>query len=324
MNQLVRLFGITLIMAGTFPAQSSAAQLFRYVNDQGEVVISTQVPREAAPRGYEVLSESGKVLEVVKPELTDEARQALLLKRELEKQQDAVAKVQAEKDAELLRLFNSVEDVDRSLERLLAEIDTRIEVIQGNIQRQQLQFEKKQAQAAGMERSGQKVPDALIQEMKNIQAGKKRFQLDIEAFGKEKDELRAEYAMRKDRVNFLLHGEKKVDQRNENLKLAEKDVSGEWEPVESGADVITWQAEDGGRFLLIRNGDYGIEKWRGNWSLNRDNEIVVVYFRKEFTRAGKTSKVAFAREERYPVMDSRNGDLFVFWDDSVIRFHKAG
>ena len=72
--------GLILGFTGT---ANASQQLYRYVNDRGETVIATSVPREiAAKRGYEILNQRGRVLEVVNPELSYEARQAHSFKKE--------------------------------------------------------------------------------------------------------------------------------------------------------------------------------------------------------------------------------------------------
>ncbi len=327
-RSIVKRAALSFALAGLIPGISAGAEYagqyyYRFLNDSGETVIATQIPREAAGKGYEVLTDTGRVLKIVDPELSEEARQALSLQQQIEYQKKAKVRQQAQEDEELLRLFASTEDVDRSLERLRDEIDSRIIVLSTNINRLKLQYEHKQAKGAELERSGRKVPDNLIQEMKDIQANQERFAEDIAVFEQEKGKLEADYATRRARVRFLLEGEQ-VLARNKDLSLSRSDVAGHWEPVKTGSGVITWFAESDGRFVLTRKAERGIEKWRGNWSLSRNNEIVVIYFRKEVSRAGKTSKVSFAKEERYPVMDSKDGDLYVYWDESIVRFHKNG
>ena len=318
--------GILILAGGLAPglgqAEYTGQRFYRYVNDAGETVIATQVPTKEAKRGYEIITVTGRVLEVVDPELRSDARQAQQLQEHIALQKQVKARHQDEADQELLRLFASVEDVDRSLERLLEEIDTRIVVINGNISRLQLQFEQRQARAAQIERFGRIVPAPLVKEMSDIQDGIERFNADIASFEKEKEELKEDYATKKDRVTYLLEGGKKRT-RNRALVLNADDIPGEWQPAQVGSGVISWIAESDGRFVLIKKEGRSVEKWRGKWTLSRDNEIVVIYFRKEVTLAGKTSKSAFAKEERYPVMDTKDSDLYVNWNDNIVRFHKV-
>ena len=309
------------LVSGIFSSAATANQQFyRYINDRGETVIGTSVPREvAAKRGYEIINQKGRVLEVINPELSFEARQAHSFKKKLEEQRQASAKKQAQEDAELRKLFSSIEDVDRSLERVLEEIDNRIAVIKSNSQRLRVQHQYKQAQAAELERSGKPVTDHLLQDMANIAAELDGFALQVTEFEREKDDVRKAYALRKDRVRILLEGEQ-VLTRNKYLAISQDDLAGLWRPVTTGSGIINWEAQKDGLFLLTRKTDKGLEKWHGRWSLNRSNDIVVIYFRKEVTRLGRTTRAAFAREERYSIIDRQDGALHVYWDNSVVRF----
>ncbi|WP_281645771.1 hypothetical protein [Parendozoicomonas sp. Alg238-R29] len=316
-------FYAALLVAGLASGSYGAErQFYRYVNDRGETVIATQVPRDiASRRGYEVITDKGRVLEVVNPELSFEARQANTFKKKLEEQRQASAKQQDEEDAELRKLFSSVEDVDRSLERVLEEIDNRIAVIKSNSQRLRVQHQYKQAQAAEMERSGQKVTENLLQDMANISAELDSFAVQVAEFEREKSDARKEYALRKDRVRFLLKGEQ-VLTRNKFLAISQGDLVGTWQPVTTTEGFISWEAKSDGLFTLVRKTNNGLEKWHGKWSLSRGNDIVVIYFRKEVTRLGKISRNAFAREERYSIIDRQDKALHIYWDGAVIKFKK--
>ena len=215
-----------------------------------------------------------------------------------------------------------MEDVDRSLERVLEEIDNRIAVIKSNSQRLRVQHQYKQAQAAEMERSGLRVTENLLQDMANIAAELDSFAVQIAEFEREKDEARKDYALRKDRVRHLLEGEQ-VLTRNKYLAISQKDLVGLWLPVTTNAGLISWEAKDDDIFVLTRKTDRGLEKWSGKWSLNRGNDIVVIYFRREVTRMGKTTRNGFAREERYSIIDKQDGALHIYWGDGVVRFKKS-
>ncbi|TVP89194.1 MAG: hypothetical protein EA348_08790, partial [Pseudomonadaceae bacterium] len=94
-----------LLVAG--PSIAETGVLYRYINDQGVTVLDRRVPPEAVARGYEVLDRQGRVRRTVPAALTPEERQA---KRQAEAEQ-------AERDmadATLLRLYSSLDDLDRA------------------------------------------------------------------------------------------------------------------------------------------------------------------------------------------------------------------
>lgn len=105
------LMALGLVLQGlSFGAQAApggAVELYRYVNDKGVVVLDRQgVPPQYIGKGYQVLNDQGRVIRTVPPAPTAE-----------ELRQRKAAQAQASSDAQLLRLYSSLEDVDRARER---------------------------------------------------------------------------------------------------------------------------------------------------------------------------------------------------------------
>ena len=108
---------LPLLLSVLLPALAGAGELNRYVNDKGVIVLDRQgVPPEYIGKGYDVLSDQGRVVRVVPPAPTAAERQRL--------QEE---KAQATSDAQLLRLYSSLDDVDRARERTLTELDGAVE-----------------------------------------------------------------------------------------------------------------------------------------------------------------------------------------------------
>ena len=106
------------------PSTAAQAELYRYVDDKGVVVLDRHgVPPQFIGRGYEVLNDQGRVTQVVPPAPTAQERKLLL-----------EAKARAETDAQLLRLYASVADVERAKARRLSELDSIIGITRGNLQ----------------------------------------------------------------------------------------------------------------------------------------------------------------------------------------------
>ncbi|MNG11120.1 hypothetical protein D3C84_946320 [compost metagenome] len=115
-------------------------------------------------------------------------------------------KARASSDARLLRLYTSVEDVDRALERKLAELDGLIGVARGNLQSLRSQQANLQSQAAESERAGREVPAHLISQIDNLREEQKRLSKDIARY--ERDRLAAKNSFAADRARLakLLSG----------------------------------------------------------------------------------------------------------------------
>lgn len=172
--------------------------LYRYVDSRGVTVLDRQgVPPEYSGKGYEVLNQRGRVIQVVPPAPTaDQAREAHAAAQ--------AAKIQADADAQLLHLYSSLTDVDRARTRKLAELDALISVAQGNIQGLANQHGALQGQAADQERAGRSVPQSLIDQMNDVRDQQQNLKLDILRYQTARQQADVEFAQDRARLQQLL------------------------------------------------------------------------------------------------------------------------
>ncbi|WP_271409798.1 DUF4124 domain-containing protein [Pseudomonas sp. Q1-7] len=186
--------GLSLVLL--LPALAGAAELYRYVDDKGVTVLDRQgVPPEYIGKGYEVLNEQGRVVRVIPPAPSREEMQ-----RRLDE------KARASSDARLLRLYTGVEDVDRALERKLAELDGLIGVARGNQQSLRTQQANLQSQAAESERAGREVPVHLVEQIDSLREQQKGLERDIARYQKNREAAKASFAADRARLAELLGG----------------------------------------------------------------------------------------------------------------------
>ncbi|WP_375740695.1 DUF4124 domain-containing protein [Pseudomonas boanensis] len=185
---------VSLLVCLAIAPLAGAAELYRYVDDKGVTVLDRQgVPPEYIGKGYEVLNDQGRVVRVVPPAPSRE---------EMQRQLDEQAR--ASSDAQLLRLYTSVEDVDRALERKLAELDGLIGVVRGNQQSLRKQLTGLQSQAAESERSGRDVPAHLLTQMERLREEQKRLDKEIARYQAESEKAKTGYAADRARLAELL------------------------------------------------------------------------------------------------------------------------
>jgi len=191
----LNLLAVPAVSAATPAAgktESAPLELYRYVNDKGVTVLDRQVPSEYIGKGYEVLNSQGRVVKVVPPAPTaEEVRKRL------------AAEAKAGSDAQLLRLYASVEDVDRARERKLAELDGLIGVARGNLQSLRTQQAKLQSQAADDERAGRQVPAHLVAQIDNLKAEQQRLLKDIQRYQENRKQAEATFAADRARLAEL-------------------------------------------------------------------------------------------------------------------------
>ncbi len=154
-----------VLVALSYVVNSHAAELYRYHNSDGVVVIDDKVPPEYSSSGYDVINPNGSLIRRVPRELsgeeltlrnTDEARARL---REEE------AKRQQAWDESLLLRYSSVEDIEAAESRSMRDLNIRISILKSNLSSIKSQIEREQQKAANIERAGRSVPEELT---KNI------------------------------------------------------------------------------------------------------------------------------------------------------------
>lgn len=175
-------------------ADNPTIMLYRYVDSRGVTVLDTQgVPPEYVGKGYEVLNQRGRVIQVIPPAPTaDEIRQA------------QAAKVQADSDAQLTHLYTSVADIDRARSRRLAELDALIAVAQGNVQGLAAQQSTLQSQAADQERAGRQVPKTLLDQMDDLRDQQQNLKGDILRYQTARQQADAAFEVDRARLQKLL------------------------------------------------------------------------------------------------------------------------
>ncbi|MCQ4318990.1 DUF4124 domain-containing protein [Stutzerimonas stutzeri] len=190
----MRIGSSLLLLLGLQGATVAQAELYRYVDDQGVVVLDRHgVPPQFIGRGYEVLNDQGRVTQVVPPAPTAQERQLLL-----------EAKARAESDAQLLRLYASVADVERAKARRLSELDSLIGITRGNLQSLRTQQANLQSQAASHERAGREVPEQLLVQIDNLVQEQASLKRDVERYRQTRKQAEVSYGRERERVAELL------------------------------------------------------------------------------------------------------------------------
>jgi hypothetical protein len=183
----------TLLLSLLLPLSGVATELYRYVDDKGVTVLSRQgVPPEFVAKGYEVLNDQGRVLRVIPPAPTPE---------EFARMQ--ADKARASSDAQLLRLYSNLEDVDRARERKLAELDGVTGVARGNLQSVRTQQANLQSQAADHERAGRAVPEHLLAQINSLKDEQQRLLRDIARYQEARKKAEADFAADRARLAEL-------------------------------------------------------------------------------------------------------------------------
>lgn len=157
------LFISTALAAG--PATKTKV-IYRYKNNQGVTVMDSSIPPQYVSKGYEVVSQSGKVLKVVPP--SPKAEDAERLKRE---RQEHAARQEA--DIQLRRSYSNVADIDSAKQRNLQSLRGNIGILQANLSGVRSKLQAAQAQAAAVERSGRVLHDDALKNIASLEQEEK-------------------------------------------------------------------------------------------------------------------------------------------------------
>lgn len=181
-----------------------AAQLYRYENDEGVIVLSSTLPPRFATRGYTIIDERGRVLRVVPRQLTPEEIVAREAQRKVEEAERLAALERRRRDEELMRLYSSPEDVERAMGRQIASIQGAIDTVRSNIQRLRSQKRVLESRAADLERAGNPIPETLIEGIRDFDAQIAEKQREIDGRLAEIESTREAFAADEARVRYLL------------------------------------------------------------------------------------------------------------------------
>jgi chemotaxis protein histidine kinase CheA len=193
----------TVLLLG-HPLDSLARELYRYTNDQGNMVVDYQVPPEYVPRGYEILNEKGMVIEVVPRELSEEEKASRDIQVRLEEEAQAEQERLREWDETLLLRYSTIEDIEAARERALSDLRIRVSILKSNKRSLKQQVENYQAQAADQERRGQPVDVKHVTAIEDLQGEIAITESAIIDRQAEIEQVSSEYAADIERFSMLL------------------------------------------------------------------------------------------------------------------------
>lgn len=186
--------GSGVLLLGLLVATAAQAELYRYVNRQGVVVLDRLgVPPEYVAAGYEVLNDQGRLIRVVPRAPTAE---------ELRRQ--AEAERQAQADAQLRQRYASLADLEQTRTQRLRDLDSFVGVNRANLQSVQGQLAGLERQAAERQRAGQTLPPTLLQQMEDLRAERGRLEGELQRLDRLRQGVEAEFASDRARLEQLL------------------------------------------------------------------------------------------------------------------------
>lgn len=170
-----------------------AQKLYKWVDKDGNVHYSDQVPPDEVDKAREELNEQGIVVESVARALTPEERaEQERLTRELEAERQRIEELQREDD-KLLRMYASVEEIQHSQVQQVEAIDRSITAAQAYINGQSKNLASLLERAAQSESQGQKVSNSLTKMIKDVRSQIAEQEAFVASRENEKQQIIEEY-----------------------------------------------------------------------------------------------------------------------------------
>jgi hypothetical protein len=149
-------------------SEALAERIFKWVDENGEVQYGDRIPPQYASKERSVINNQGQTVKVYEAAKTPEQKAAAEALAKQQAEQKKLAEQQAVRDHSLLATYSSEEDMLEARDNKLASVDTLIQLTNSRIDSMQQRLNELTNDAAEFERSGKKLPEGLVNQMKNI------------------------------------------------------------------------------------------------------------------------------------------------------------
>lgn len=153
-----------LLFLGLIIVSSSvdAKNYYRFKDSNGRLVVKDYLPNSALKSGYEVINESGRVVEKVAPIMTKEEKIAEELRQEKIAEQQEKERRMRQHDRMLLRQYRTIDDIKRTEENQMASLKINISILSSHNKSLENKLTNLQSSAANYERKGQAIPKSIL------------------------------------------------------------------------------------------------------------------------------------------------------------------
>jgi len=220
-KQLFFLLIIFCLVLALMSGHSAASQLYRYKDEQGNIVLNRTIPPEYVGKGYDILSDQGRLVDSIPPALSEQQIAARDAKIERQKRLKQAQEEQEKIDSELKQLYSHPNDAVRILRRRIQDIRGVIQIKSGKIESTKKEILVQQSKAADRQRSGLNIPDALVHKIRNLKKEVANANADIEELNEEMRKVLQEFDIKIKRLEAIIN--KKASDYPELLESLSKE-----------------------------------------------------------------------------------------------------
>ena len=161
------LFSLWLVMLClSTPAH---ANTFRWVDGNGRVHYSDQIPPSETSRAYTILNKEGVTVNNIEKVKTKEELAKEKTLKEQQEEQEQIAREKQNHDRILLNTYTKVSDLEYTRDRYIATLEGLIKVAQYKLTNLNSDLDKQNKTAADLEREGKVMPEVMRQDISNLQ-----------------------------------------------------------------------------------------------------------------------------------------------------------
>lgn len=191
---MIRIVVATTVALGLLASSAvSAAKLYKWVDENGNVHYSDQVPPSQAKQARSELNEQGVAVKQVDRALTAEELAARRAEEKAAADAAAAIAAERERDRTLLDSYASEEDITRSYNQRVDLLDQTIEARKVEIGLREKNLADLVGRAADTERSGRAVPEVLQKMIKDERTEIERQRGDIKKREQERVQAEKDY-----------------------------------------------------------------------------------------------------------------------------------
>lgn len=147
---------------------AEAKNLYRYTDSSGKIIVKDYLPIEAVSVGYEVISDTGRVIERVSPALTREQKRAETVRQEQLKLQENKRLKERQRDTLLMRQYQTVSDIERTKKSQTSTLAINLRIVNNHTKSLNRKLQAQEKRAADYERKGKPVPEMTLHEIAAI------------------------------------------------------------------------------------------------------------------------------------------------------------
>jgi len=174
--------------------EALAERIFKWVDENGEIQYGDRVPPKYASKERSLINDQGQTLKVYEAAKTPEQKAAAQSLARQQAEQKKLAEQQAVRDHSLLSTYSSEEDMLAARDNKIASMETLIQLTNTRLDSMQQRLTELTNDAAEFERSGKKLPEGLVNQMKNT---KEQIRQNQE-FVKNKEKEKVQFAQKFD------------------------------------------------------------------------------------------------------------------------------